>query len=311
MKVLIAEDDMVSRIVLEANLKKWGYDVIVTTNGQDAWEVAQENDISIAVLDWMMPKMDGLEVCRKIRERENVKYTYVLFLTARERKADIITGFEAGADDYVSKPFHQEELRSRIKVGERVVTLERDLQAANEKLQILAVTDSLTKVQNRGAIIARLIEELSRSKREKLPLGLIMLDIDHFKMINDKYGHLAGDRVLVELSARLRGVCRPYDVVGRYGGEEFLVLLPGTDEAETFQIADRLHSSIRSTPVKIDTQDLWITVSAGAGSLLPEEGVEETQLIRAVDQALYQAKESGRDRVVQLQEMEVQEVGSP
>lgn len=310
MKVLIAEDDMVSRIVLEANLKKWGYDVIVTTNGRDAWKKAEENDISIAVLDWMMPEMDGLEVCRRIRAREGVKYTYIIFLTARERQVDILQGFEAGADDYVSKPFHQDELRSRIKVGERVVKLERDLQEANEKLQILAVTDSLTKIKNRGAIIGRLTEELSRSKRENVPIGLIMLDIDHFKMINDKFGHVAGDKVLVEIASRLQNACRPYDVIGRYGGEEFLVLLPGTDENETFRIADRLHDSVRATAVEVGGDELWVTVSVGAGSLLPEESVEECQLIRAVDEALYKAKESGRDRVIQLHEREVQEIGS-
>ena len=217
MKILIAEDDPVSRRLLEAFLSKWGYDVVVTCDGGEAWEVLDEADApSLVVSDWMMPKVDGLELCRKIREMQRSHYTYFIILTAKERKEDVIQGLEAGADDFLIKPFHQEELKYRVQIGERIIKLE-------QRIMVLASTDPLTGVLNRRAFIERMEAEINRSIRESTPLSLILTDIDFFKSINDKFGHQAGDLVLQKFTEQLSKFSRPYDFVGRYGGEEFVV----------------------------------------------------------------------------------------
>ncbi len=207
MKVLIAEDDPISRRILEANLKSWGYDVATASDGDEAWDMVKDSGIPLVILDWMLPGIDGLELCRRIRARRESEYTYIIFLTSKEEKKDIITALDAGADDYIAKPFHQEEFRSRVKGGERVIRLERNLQDANSKLQILAITDSLTGLYNHGAILSRMGEELIRCQREGGSLSLIMADIDFFKKINDNHGHIAGDRVLIEVASRIKNIC--------------------------------------------------------------------------------------------------------
>ncbi len=297
--VLVAEDDPVFRRVLLRWLNTWSYRVECTDNGRSAWEILQKPEApALVILDWMMPGMDGIEVCYRIRA-QSAPYRYVLLLTARDSKEDIIAGFEAGADDYLTKPFHAEELHSRIRVGQRILDLQDALLAAQQALRFEARHDRLTNICNRGAIIDCLIAELQRRRRNKEPLGLIMADIDHFKIVNDTYGHLVGDKVLSEVARRLSLVVRGYDRVGRYGGEEFLIVIPGCDPAGLAKLAERLRLAVAGKPIETDAGALPVTVSFGLAFVpLGEEFVTNCEdLLRRADEALYAAKRNGRNRV--------------
>lgn len=294
MRVLIADDDALSRRILKDSLEYWGYDVVVCKNGNEAWKILeQDGSPTLAILDWIMPGMDGVSICQKVRQRKNTCYTYIILLTAKNSREDIITGLEAGADDYVVKPFHHEELKYRLQIGQRIIELEQNiLQMAN--------TDYLTGLLNRRAFMERMEGEVNRVIREKLALGIIILDIDYFKRINDIYGHQAGDLVLQEISACLVRSCRRYDFVGRYGGEEFIVCLPGADFEKTFIIAERMRSSIEKHQIFLEQNNEYVNVTASFGIVGIPPGILKTadELIRQADDALYQAKGKGRNRVV-------------
>jgi two-component system, cell cycle response regulator len=300
MKILIVEDDPVSMRVLEAFLENWGYEVVTARNGNQAWELLQESDApSIVISDWMMPDMDGLELCSRIRGKEGSGYIYFIIVTGKARKEDLILGMEAGADDYLVKPFNHEELRYRIRVGRRIIELER-------RILQLANTDPLTGISNRRAFMERLKAELERAARENAPLSIIMADIDHFKRVNDEYGHQAGDRVLQEFSRRLMKPARPYDFLGRYGGEEFIACLPNTNEAQARSIAERLRRGVEETAIsRSDDANIPITASFGTASLRAGAGNDDVdRLIKRADDALYKAKREGRNRVCAWQDEE-------
>ncbi len=293
MKTLIAEDEPVSRRMLETFLRKWGYDVIVTCDGSEAWEIFQKPDApNLVISDWMMPNMNGPDLCRKIREMEKSGYTYFILLTAMGKKEDVIQGFQAGADDFLVKPFDREELKYRIRIGERIIKLE-------QQILHLATTDSLTGVLNRRAFIERTEEQIHRCVRENSPLALLLTDIDYFKKINDNYGHQAGDLVLQKFTDQLTRSSRPYDFVGRYGGEEFVVSLPGADMSQSRAVADRMRKSVEE--MKIIPQDgsepIRVTASFGAASLLMDSKENAESLIKRADEAMYKAKREGRNRV--------------
>src|SRR5579863_12638 len=248
MRILIADDSIVSRHLLEATLRKWGYEVAVACDGLEAWDALQgENAPRLAILDWVMPGLTGPEVCKRVRESSRGKesnYTYILLLTSKSDKEDLIEGMEAGADDYLTKPFDQHELKVRIRAGTRLVDLQAQLLAAREALREQATRDSLTHLWNRNSILEILGRELARAAREHRPLGLVMVDLDHFKSVNDSYGHQSGDAILVEAARRMQRAMREYDAIGRYGGEEFLILLPGCEEPDSFNQAERLRKTI-------------------------------------------------------------------
>lgn len=294
MKVLIADDDALSRKILQDALLEWGYDIVVARDGKEAWTILERADRpNMAVLDWMMPGMYGVEICSRLRTLNLTNYIYVILLTAKNKREDIIKGLESGADDYVIKPFNYEELKLRLKIGRRIIELEQNIMR-------LANTDYLTGLLNRRAFLKRMTRELERCQRERAHLGIIIMDIDQFKQINDKYGHQVGDLVLQEVSATLVNSCRGYDFSGRYGGEEFILCLPGADKWSTYQIAERMRSSIECQKILLPDKKNYIKVTAsfGVAAMLPDQPKSSDELIKQADDALYQAKNEGRNRVI-------------
>jgi diguanylate cyclase (GGDEF)-like protein len=298
MKILIAEDDPVMRHMLEVILEKWEYEVLTAHDGEEAWHMLQSEEAPrIAILDWSMPKMEGIQVCRNIRAQKAEPYTYVILLTAKDNKDDVVTGIEAGADDYLSKPFDGAELRARLRAGIRILALQESLVAAREALRFRADHDSLTGLWNRSATMDAFQRELSRATRQHMPVGLILADLDHFKQVNDTYGHLVGDEVLREAARRMSACGRLYDWVGRYGGEEFLMILPGCNDRDSAHQAERLRAEISSKPFETSSGPITVTLSVGVAGGFNSNLQKEDFWIHAADQALYRAKEKGRNRV--------------
>lgn len=298
--VLIAEDDPIFRRILESWFKRWDYRVTAVENGLEAWKILQNEDAPhLAILDWMMPGIDGLELCRRIRSGNSASYRYVLLLTAKDDKQDVIAGLEAGADDYLTKPFDVDELRARVRAGKRILDLQAALIRAKDDLEFAAAHDPLTGLWNRGAILDLLNKEVSRRRRTKDALGVVMADIDHFKKINDTYGHQTGDVVLEEVTRRLASSVRPYDSVGRYGGEEFLIIFPGCNAAALVQAAERLRQCIADQAIQTNTGPIPVTISLGLVSVEPDakEQLDFETLVHHADEALYVAKAQGRNRV--------------
>lgn len=307
MRVLIAEDDPVSRRVLEAHLTKWGYEVQVTCDGQEAWAALQADDCPhLAILDWMMPAMDGVDVVRNLRAKQSSKYIYTLLLTAKGQKEDIVAGLEAGADDYLTKPFDAHELNARIRTGRRILDLQHELLSVQDALRKEATHDYLTGVWNRAGILDVLQRECARTVRAKKSVAVIMADIDHFKAVNDTYGHLAGDEVLREVAKRMHNSVRSYDSIGRYGGEEFVIVLPDCEATSGFQQAERLRQNVGSGPVVAASFAIPITLSLGVAILTETHPEDYQALLRTADAALYRAKESGRNQTC-MGEIPVQE----
>ncbi|HBY64597.1 MAG TPA: diguanylate cyclase response regulator [Solibacterales bacterium] len=301
MKVLIADDSSVSRRLLEATLVRWNYEVEVACDGEAAWESLQRADAPLlAILDWMMPGRTGLELCHLIRQKRQEPYTYIILLTSKGLKEDLIAGMEAGADDYLVKPFDQHELKVRLRAGHRILDLQRELVSAREALRIQATRDALTGLWNRRAILEILDRELARSQREGVWLGLVLADIDHFKTVNDTWGHAAGDAVLREAGRRMGAQIRPYDALARYGGEEFLLILPGCDEFGALAQAERLRLAFMADPFALPHGDAAVTASFGVTCVPPGLNIASEALIHSADEALYQAKRGGRNATCSL-----------
>jgi len=298
MQVLIAEDDPVSRRILQSVLARWDFQPIAVEDGAEAWQVMQQpNPPRLVILDWNMPQIDGLEVCRLLRAQEGTEYSYIILLSARGARQDMIDGMGAGADDYITKPFDPDELKLRLRAARRILQLQADLLHAQESLRQQATHDDLTGLWNRRAILDVLDRELARAGREQRSLAVMLVDVDHFKNVNDTYGHHTGDIVLRQLADRMGAMLRPYDLVGRYGGEEFMAILPGCEFTFTRDVAERLRKTVADQPMVIGDIDIELTVSLGvAAKNTPTQGDADT-LIRLADEALYLAKGAGRNCV--------------
>jgi diguanylate cyclase (GGDEF)-like protein len=288
--------------LLEKTLIKSGYEVVSVENGRMALELFDKRFFPFILTDWMMPEMDGLELCRAIRKKVLPGYVFIVILTAKDSKDDIVTGLEAGADDYLSKPFNQSELIARLKTGIRILKLEKSLKEANEEVRLLSITDPLTKCYNRGYLTDSLPIEIKRAKRYDRHLSIILCDIDHFKKVNDTYGHQAGDQVLKEfvhyISKSLR---QEVDWVARYGGEEFIIVLPETDINGASAVAERLRRVVSKERITLpDGKEIHITASFGVSGFSPETAdttISSEDLINDADRCLYRAKGEGRNKV--------------
>ena len=297
MKILVADDSSVSRRVLDRLLREWGYEVVAVRDGTEAWEALQADSAPrVALLDCLMPGLDGLEVCRRVRARSSQPYVYIMLITANDKVENLVEGLESGADDYLTKPFRPEELKARLRVGLRILDLESGLVEAQEKLRFKATHDVLTSILNRGAIIEQLERELNRARRENSSLGILLADVDHFKTVNDTRGHLVGDDVLRAVTGRLKSEIRSYDVLGRYGGEEFLILLPGCDNPRLAAKADQLVKLVERTSMETSAGPVPVTISIGGVASGECPHAELNSLLQAADAALYRAKILGRNR---------------
>jgi two-component system, cell cycle response regulator len=298
LKILIADDDLTSRTILNGALKKWGYDPIVVIDGKAAWEIMQEPDApKLVILDWNMPELDGIEVCRRIRANATSDPQYVILLTSRGEKGSVVEGLDAGANDYITKPYDNAELRARIRVGEKMVELQSELIKARDALEHEAMHDALTGILNRRAILDMLEKELSRAQRQGTGISVGLCDLDHFKLVNDKYGHQVGDETLCGFVRTIQGNLRSYDAIGRYGGEEFLIIatdLRGSAQGEN--LYERLCACVAANPIPTSAGNIPITVSIGAVRWPFCSTVDD--MIAAADSALYQAKKEGRNRAV-------------
>ena len=298
MRILIAEDQALQRRIVEASLRKAGYEPDSYADGQAAWERFQEAPSRMVITDWTMPRLDGVDLIRRIRELDLGRHTYVILLTARDKKDDVVEGLSAGADDYLTKPFDHRELDARVAIGQRMISLEDRLLTSQARLERLATYDGLTGLLNRHALLERVEGEVHRSVRYSDPLGVVMVDVDRFKSVNDEHGHVQGDEVLRQVAEALSANVRPYDLVGRWGGEEFLLFLPGTSLTEARQVAERVREGVSRLEIETPSgATLQIHISAGVASSSLQTSVNIDALLLDADQALLVAKRSGRNQV--------------
>ncbi len=291
MKVLIADDDESTLSVLAALLDDIGHEAVLARDGLEAWAIIQGREAPpLAILDWMMPGMDGVDICRELRHQQKRPYPYLIMLTARDQIEDLVEGMEAGADDYLRKPFDMRELRARLHAGERILALQDELRAR-------ATFDDLTRLLNRATVVERLARELAHIKRKGGAVTVILLDLDNFKRINDTHGHAVGDEVLCAAAKRLAASMRAYDELGRYGGEEFLAVLPACASACGLVVAERMRKSLDVLPVGTSSGAVTLTASFGVATADKAREVSAEELVGLADKALYKAKRSGRNRV--------------
>lgn len=299
MKILVADDDPISSRLMQRVLERGGYEVIVASDGRAATELLSEPDgPRLALIDWMMPELDGPAVCREVRSWTDSPYIYMLLLTSKEANEDVVEGLEAGADDYLTKPCNPQELKARLQTGRRILELEDKLVEAREGMRFRATHDGLTQLLNRSSILARLRESLEQFEIGGQPFSILLCDIDYFKRVNDQYGHLAGDTVLEHFASRLRHTVRATDAIGRYGGEEFLIILNGCDADNLPSRAEHIRRNIAEKPFSIPTHSILITTSVGCTSVNRRNHPASVEtIIDQADVALYRAKAEGRDCV--------------
>jgi two-component system, cell cycle response regulator len=300
LRLLLVEDEPTQLLLMQRLLRRAGYTVETAANGEEAFEKVSTGQIQMMVTDWDMPGMDGVTLCQRVREAHLPGYLYVLLLTGHGSTESLVTGLEAGADDYIRKPPNEAELLARLKAGQRVVRLEQSLRDANDKIQILSITDPLVGTFNRRYLNDQLIHEVERARRYARPLAAVMADLDFFKKINDEHGHQVGDDVLrgfVDLAKA--SIRQSSDWVARYGGEEFVVVLPETDLHGAAKTAEKIRSCCATTPFATTAGGIVVTASFGVASLEPGGSIAAAAeaLLRQADGALYRGKHEGRNRV--------------
>jgi two-component system, cell cycle response regulator len=291
MKILLVEDSYIERKKIGAFLAEWGFDYVGVGSGTEAIKLLEGPDApDLALLDWLLPGMDGIDVLRRIRKLSQGNYIYTVMLTGKTQKQDRIAAMDAGADDYLSKPVDPTELRSRIMVGKRIIELQQSLRFA-------ATHDFLTGLLNRAEILAALERELARAAREEKPTTVILGDVDLFKRVNDTLGHAAGDAVLKEVARRLKLDLRPYDTVGRYGGEEFLIILPGCNVEAGARRADGIRHLVAREGISTPAGEISTTISMGVASTMARREHPIAEFLHQADVSMYTAKANGRNRV--------------
>ena len=299
MKLLIADDSKLSRMMLQSITQDWGYETIMAEDGEQAWQIMQQdNPPKLLLLDWEMPHLNGVEVCERVIAQNPESPPYVMLLTSRASPDDIVEGLSRGANDYIAKPFDSDELKVRLQVGRRMIEVQNKLNDALAEVTLLANHDSLTGILNRRTIMEIIPREIKRVERLGQVLCIGMCDIDHFKKINDTYGHLVGDKVIIEVTKRMQHALRDYDLIGRYGGEEFVIVTP-IDQVDATIVYQRLCDNISRTPFLIDDHIINVTVSCGVSIYQTNDQYNESLVLDRADKALYKAKETGRNRVVQ------------
>jgi diguanylate cyclase (GGDEF)-like protein len=293
MKILIADDDPLLRRLVRSQLVGLGHEVVEAADGREAWQAMRAQPVRLAIVDWVMPHMDGAELVRRIRLAEWPGYVYIILLSARDAKDFVVQGLKAGADDYVTKPFHAGELAARVAIGERIINLETRLNLSLAELEELAIRDPLTGLYNRRAFDVRLAEEIRRAERYDRPLSVIMADIDCLKLFNDTHGHAHGDYLLRTVASLLTEHVRITDFVARYGGDEFAILLPETDRKDAQAVAGKIYARVTAYPFEMSEMLPGGTVTLSVGvSSYPEELTDGEGLLASADQALYRLKKS-------------------
>jgi diguanylate cyclase (GGDEF)-like protein len=297
MKILIVEDELIFRRMVKKYLLEAGYDVVEAEDGQSAWGLFQREPFHLVITDWMMPGLNGTELIQKIRTSGGKNYTYIIMLTAMDDKDNVVVGLESGADEYLTKPFNSRELVARVASGIRILKLEEQLMQAHQQMEILAMHDGLTGLLNRRAIQEYAEAEFGLAERKKRALSVILLDIDHFKKVNDQFGHKEGDHALQLAAKILKDGLRSYDRVGRWGGEEFILILPDTQLKDAALVAERLRIRMAEMSIPLENGESFsIHISLGVSCNIGWTS-SLTELIDAADQALYKAKETGRNHV--------------
>lgn len=299
-EVLLVDDDELVRERLTLLLEKAGYLVTLVQSGAEALQMLDSQPYSILITDWEMPNMDGLALTRNVRQRRGEGYIYILLLTVRDSKRDVVTGLQAGADDYILKGAPPEELLARLETARRITILERSLRMANRENRRLATVDALTGVRNRRYLMKYLPREYQRCRRYNHPIAVLACDLDHFKLINDRFGHDAGDDVLREFCLRSGIYLRESDWLARSGGEEFIAVLPETDLVGAEVVAERIRAALATQPIRTASGPLEATVSIGAAAIDATQAashLDHTEILRAADECLYRSKQAGRNRV--------------
>lgn len=300
LKILVVDDERIDRRIVEKTLTRLGYDVVLADSGEAAWEKIQEEPIRFVITDWNMPLMDGIQLIKKIRSTALPGYVYTILVTSNSKDEDIVEGLYAGADDYLTKPFNPTELEARVAVGERMLALEDGLMQANNQLEKLAMVDSLTGLLNRRAIYKFARGELERARRVSEPISVIFLDVDKFKEVNDEYGHLTGDEALKLVAQVIKKRSRAYDGIGRWAGDEFLIVLPGASAEDAQNAAERIVEGIAATKLALPEGGI-LSIAASAGVATQEKMTGAIALlddiIQRADEALYRAKEAGGNQV--------------
>lgn len=297
-KVLIIDDSPVARKLVELSLLEKGYSLIMATDGRSGVELFEKHKPDVVITDWMLPDLSGQEVCQRIRSTSRESYAYVIVLTAQTGKENLVEALGLGADDYLTKPFHRGELLARVAVGARITGLHRQVETKNKQLEELALTDALTGLPNRRAIEDWAASQLSNAARHGFPFWVALADLDHFKQVNDTFGHDAGDAVLKRFSKILKSSLRKGDLCGRLGGEEFLLVLTHTNKENALKVIDRIRMELSSTPVTFAGCTVGVTASFGlAGFEGSQKASAFAPLRQMADSALYAAKRAGRNRI--------------